>query len=105
MDVFNLKRGDTSPSLDYALIPASVDLTGATVRFSMKNRAGAVVIDSAVATVVTATVTPTVRYPWAPADTAVAGFYRAEFEVTYAGGQIETFPNHGFIGVLIDPDI
>lgn len=103
---FNLKRGDTAPSILYALLPVDTDLSGATVRFSMsKNDDGAVKINRAAAVVVTATGTPTVRYDWQPADTDEAGFFSAEFEVTYSGGAVETFPNSGHIPVTISPDI
>ncbi len=104
-DTHFIKRGDTSPSLLYALEPASVVLTGATVRFNMRDAAGAVIVNRAAATIVTATGTPTVRYDWVGADTDTAGFFDAEFEVTYAGGAVETFPNNGFIRVNIDGDI
>ena len=103
---FYLKRGDTSPSLVYALLPVSVDLTGATVRFSMKSRdSGSVKINRATAVVVTPTGTPTVRYDWQPADVDTVAFYDAEFEVTYQGGAVETFPNVGFIRVAVGQDI
>lgn len=102
---FYIKRRDTSPSLVYALIPTTVDLTGATVRFSMKNQEGAVVINRAASTVVTPTVTPTVRYNWQASDTANAGFFFAEFEVTYSSGAIETFPNYSMIAIKISEDI
>ena len=36
---FVIKRGDTSPALRFALLPDSVSLAGATVRFQMR-RAG-----------------------------------------------------------------
>jgi hypothetical protein len=104
-DVFFIKRGDTSPSLIYALLPVSVDLTGATVRFNMRARSGTVVVNRQAAVIVTASGTPTVRYDWQSADVASAGFYEAEFEVTYTGGAIETFPNDSFIGVSIGGDI
>jgi L-serine deaminase len=106
METFNIKRGDTSPSLLYALSPASTVLTGATVRFSMRDhQSGAVKINRAATTIVTATVNPTVRYDWVGTDTDTAGFYFAEFEVTYDGGAIETFPNADFIMVQIMEDI
>jgi hypothetical protein len=106
METFNIKRGDTSPSLLYALIPSSTVLTGATVRFSMKDHlSGAVKINRAAVTVVTATGSPTVRYDWNGTDTDTAGFYFAEFEVTYAGGAIETFPNSDFVLVQVTDDI
>ncbi len=104
-DTFYLKRGDTSPSLIYALDPSSTVLTGATVRFNMRLSGGAVVVNRQPAVIVTATGAPTVRYDWLGADTDTAGFFEAEFEVTYAGGAVETFPNNGFIRVNIDGDI
>ena len=104
---FTIKKGDTGPRLLYALSPAAeIDLTGATVRFSMRSRvSGTVRISRAAAVIVTATVTPTVAYDWQTADTAVAELCDAEFEVTYAGGKIETFPNTGFIAVVVTDDI
>ena len=104
MDTFYIKRGDTSPAIRYALDPATVVLTGATVRFQMRARNGAVLMDVA-ALVVTATGTPTVEYSWQAGDTATAGLYEAEFRVTYADGKIETFPNDGFIPVRVNEDV
>lgn len=104
-DTFYLKKGDTSPSLVYALSPDSVDLTGATVVFNMRLYGGANKVNRAAAVIVTATGTPTVRYDWQAANVDTAGFYEAEFEVTYAGGSVETFPNSDFIRVQITGDI
>ena len=104
-DAHYLKRGDTSPSLSYALLPASVVLTGATVRFNMRAKGGATVINRAAAVVVTATGEPTVRYDWQAGDSAATGSFEGEFEVTYAGGAVETFPNSGFIAIEIAGDI
>lgn len=104
-DTFYLKRGDTSPSLIYALDPATVVLTGSTVRFNMRLSGGAVKVSRAAAVIVNATGAPTVRYDWQAGDVDTAGFYDAEFEVTYAGGAVETFPNSDFIRVNITGDI
>jgi hypothetical protein len=107
METFYIKRGDTTPAIRYALDPASVVLTGATVLFQMRPRrpkGAAAVIDSA-AVVVTATGTPTVEYAWQPGDTDNAGLFDAEFRVTYADGKVETFPNDGFIEVKVSGDI
>lgn len=102
---FFIKMGDTSPSLLFDLLPSTVDLTGATVRFSMRTRAGTVVVSRASAAIVTATGTPRVRYDWQPGNTATPGLHEAEFEVTYAGGAVETFPNFGFIAVQVSGDV
>lgn len=104
METFYLKTGDTSPALIYTLSPSSTDLTGATVRFNMRSHSG-VKISRAAAVVVTETGTPTVRYNWQPSDTDTAGYYTAEFEVTWPGGIIETFPNVDYIRVTITEDI
>lgn len=102
-EYFEIKRGDTSPALEVALLPATVVLTGATVVFSMRDRAtGTVEISRQPATIVTATGTPTVAYEWQPGDTDLApGVYEAEFDVTYADATSETFPAGGYINVLI----
>lgn len=107
IETFYIKRGDTSPSIQFALLPTTVVLTGATVRFQMRarrSRGGATVIDAA-ATVLTATGTPTVEYKWQAGNTAIPGLFEAEFRVTYANGEIGTFPNDGFIPIQISEDI
>lgn len=96
---FYLKRGDTSPSLDYELEPVG-DLAGASCAFNMMDSEGLPVVDAVAATILEP---KTVRYSWRPQDTDTAGTYRAEFRVTYADGRHETFPNAGFITVLVGP--
>jgi len=103
-DTFYIKRGDTSPSMVYALAPATTVLTGASVLFKMRNDAGTVITNRA-AVIVTPTGTPTLQYNWISADTVAAGSFSAEFQVTYASGAIETFPNSEFITVQITADI
>jgi hypothetical protein len=105
-ETFHLKRGDTSPAIRFVLSPASVELTSAAVVFNMRRLAdGTLKVNRASATIVTATGAPTVQYSWQTADTNTAGLYRAEFEVTYLDGKIETFPNADFIIVNIADDI
>lgn len=106
MRQFTIKRGDTSPALLFELLPKDVVLSGATVRFNMRIRdTNTVVVNRASGAVEVGVGTPTVRYNWTQADTAKAGEYDAEFEVTYLDGKIETFPNDGFIPILINEDI
>jgi predicted dehydrogenase len=105
-DTFYIKRNDTAPAFRATLQDAdaaSVDVTGATVRFHMRNEAGVAVVDAA-AVIITAA-SGIVEYRWAAADTATSGVYKAEFEVTYSTGYIETFPNSGYHKVKIIDDI
>ncbi len=103
-ETFFIKRGDTSPAIRYVLEPATTILSGATVRFQMRERGGALVIDAS-ALVTAATGTPAVQYNWLAADTGTAGQFEAEFRVVYADGSIETFPNSGYITVRIAEDV
>lgn len=104
---FQIKRNDRDPSIAYELTPKTVDLTGATVVFNMKDSSGSVKVNRGVGSIVTATGTPTVKYDWAPGDTDTAGDFSGEFEVTYASGLPGTFPNgeDEFIPIVIGEDI
>ena len=101
--IFNIKRGDTSPAIRFALEPSDISLNGAAVQFQMRVRGGATVIDEP-ATIDSAS-PPIVSYAWGAQDTATPGLYEAEFRVTYFDGAIETFPNDAFINVYINRDI
>ena len=100
---FYLKQNDTAPSIRATLKDGSgsvIDLTGASVRFHMKDLAGTVKIDTD-ATVISPATSGIVQYNWTTSDTDTAGTYYAEFEVTYANNTVESFPNDGNIGILI----
>lgn len=111
-NTFVIKRNDTSPSLEVQLLDASknpVNITGASVVFNLGTRDGETLVDGEAATIVTAG-TGIVRYDWQAGDTAQSGTHNAEFEVTYLGGRVETFPkskspNRNFIQVIIPEDI
>lgn len=104
-DPFVIKQGATSPAIDITLAPVTLDLTGATVRFSMKHRGtGAVAVNRAPALIVTV-LPPVVRYVWDAADTAVPGLYDAEVEATLPGGAVEILPGDGFIPVRVFPRV
>lgn len=108
MMAFYIKQNDTSPSLRAQLkdgddIP--VDLTGATIRFHMRAIGGATAAVDASAQIITPDISGIVQYDWDNGDTATIGSYQAEFEVTFAGGAVETFPNSGYIRVEIIDDI
>lgn len=105
---FYLKKGDTSPSIQATLTDgdgATIDLTGATVVFNMADEDGTLVVDGGSCNIDNNTDPAQVSYDWAADDTDTAGYFTAEFEVTYSDTSVETFPNKGFIGVHIHADL
>lgn len=106
--IFQIKRNDTSPGMTRTLRRADgslADLTGAMVRFHMANPETGVVIVDRPAFIIGPTTGGRVGYAWQAVDTATQGQFDAEYEVTFSDGTIETFPNGGFIRVLIGPDL
>ena len=105
---FKIKRNDTSPAIVGTAVRkidnSIVNLSGATVRFHM-GRIGDTRIVDAAATLLTDGTDGKMKYSWQAADTLSVGNYKAEFEVTFADLTIETFPNGGYIDVLITPDL
>ena len=107
MATFIMKQNDTSPSIEATLTDingTAINLNDASVRFHMKNLSNSVVVVDAAATIVTAA-SGIVRYDWQSADTAKAGIYSCEFEVTYSDASIETFPNDEQIIVSIEGEL
>lgn len=107
MSTFKIKRNDTRRALEVTLLDSAgspVSLAGASVRFHMRERAGATLKVDADATIVEA-LAGTCKYTWNPSDTDTEGKFQAEFEVTYADGGIETFPSDDYITVSIGEDL
>jgi len=105
---FYIKQNDTSPSLRALLKDGdnlAIDLTGATVRFHMKSLEDNTVVVDASTTIVAPSTAGIVQYDWDNGDTATAGSYQGEFEVTFAGGAVETFPNKTNISISIKPEL
>lgn len=105
---FFIKQNDNRPSLSVSLRDdkdRSVDVTGATVLFHMRNAADdSVTINGGAVDIVDAA-RGNVRYSWVVANTATAGAFEGEFQVTFADGTIQTFPNDGYIKVVITDDV
>lgn len=104
---FFIKQNDTSPAIQATLSDAAgaaVDLSGASVRFHMRAVGNTTAKVDAAAVISNAT-GGIVYYNWQAANTDTLGSYEAEFEVTFSGGEIETFPNNRFIQVEITDDI
>ena len=104
---FYIKQNDTSPNLRAILKDGdevAINLTDATINFHMRTVGGETAVVDAAASIVSAE-NGILQYLWDAADTATVGSYQAEFEVTFAGGKIETFPHNGYIRVEITDDI
>ena len=107
MSTYYAKRGDVGSSVLEQLLDADgdgVNLTGADVRFlmSVPEADEPTVADDA--EIVTAA-TGHVKYTWVDGDLDDAGYYLAEWEVTYAAGAVETFPADGYISVVVREDL
>lgn len=104
---FSIKRNDRQPTFDVTLeAPAGtpVDLTGCTVKLIMTKDGSSSSKVNAAATV-TSAADGEVSYSWGATDTDTAGLYRAEWEVTFAGGTKRTFPAEDYLYVNVLPDL
>jgi len=104
---FYIRQNDTSPTItatltDYNNIP--INLTASDVVLHMEDLSGTLKLDSAVCTIDDA-VEGIVSYSWQAGDTDTIGTYRVLFEVTYFDGGIETFPNKGYLSVIVTPEL
>lgn len=89
---------------------AAVDINGATVRFHMVAISGGTAKVSAAASNDqngdgADGTKGQVSYEWQAADTDTPGLYLAEWEVTYVGGDVVTYPNAGYLLVRVTPQI
>ena len=105
---FYIKENDTRPAITANLTDANdatVNLTGSTVTFSMRvDPAGVTKVDLGTAIIENAEAGQ-VSYSWTATDTNTADDYEAEFQVTFAGGAVQTFPGRNWIAVHIIDDI
>jgi hypothetical protein len=103
-----VRQGDFGDVIESVLVDSegvAVSLSGATIRFTMAPITGGVATFTDDADNDQSDTLPSsfgnVSYVWAESDTSTPGLYLAEWEVTFAGGQQQTFPNSGYITVLI----
>ena len=105
---FYIKQNDTRPAIIANLTDANdaaVNLTGASVKFHMRvDPAGAVKVNAGGATIEDAEAGQ-VSYAWTTANTDTADDFEAEFQVTFAGGAVQTFPGRNWIAVHVIDDI
>lgn len=109
---FTIKKGDTLPKITGTLTTgpsagsqSAVDLTDATaVVLVMKNITGGAASRKTAAFVNPRT-SGQVEYVWQTADTSAAGTFNAEWEVTWTGGAVQTFPNEDYFTIVIAADL
>ena len=105
---FYVKQNDTLPVLEVFLkdaYGAPVNLTGSTIKFSMRVKpAGTVKVSLGTADIVAAGA-GRVKYAWVAANTDTVNDYEGEFQVTFANGGVQTFPNDSFINVVVTDDV
>jgi len=105
MATIRRKQGDTYPPIEATLENkdgTAINLTGATVAFHTK-RAGTVVTNAA-ATVTDAT-GGEVSYTLVAADTAAAGEYEIEWEITFSDGSTQSVPTDRNDILIVAPQI
>lgn len=97
-----IRQGDHGVTIDDTLTDEDgvvANLTGATVVFNIAPIGGGSA--SSLSPVTSGGTTGTVSYEFGTADTDTAGTYKAEWEVTYGGGEVQTFPNGSYIVVRV----
>lgn len=105
--MLHVKRGDVGSKIRSTLVDrdgSPVDLTGCSVRFIMrapgassaKVDAPAVVEDAA---------NGEVAYTWTASDLDTPGTYHAEWQVTFGGGAVQTFPSDQYLIIKVLADL
>lgn len=105
--MFFIKQNDTSPSLQGTATDAdgvAVPVTGASIQFHMRKSGATTPKVSAAGTIVDGP-NGIMKYDWITGDTDTTGLFYGEFQVTYSGGAIETFPNKGYIKIRISAEL
>lgn len=106
-DVLYLKVGDLQPYYYAQILDSSenpVDLTGASVSFTMKDVSGTIKVNLQAATVTDA-VNGKVEYRWQSGDTDTAGRYLVEFKVVPQGAgpyRVPTVPRDRAVVIITD---
>jgi hypothetical protein len=105
-----IKQDDTWPPIGDAVEPVVlsdargvINLTGATVKFFAKHENGTDTIDGDCAILTAAE--GEIAYNWTLGDTAIAGQYTFEFQITFGDGRKATVPTQGYKSLMIHPDL
>lgn len=105
---FYIKQNYTAPTIEAVLTDSNGRVKSmadaSTVKFHMKSEQGTILVEDGVGSVKNA-LKGIVAYQWQSGDTSNTGIHNAEFQIEYNNGQIETFPNTGYIRVIVKDEI
>jgi hypothetical protein len=110
MSDYYVKQGDDSESLTAVLVDrlnVAVNLTGATVKMYATHAIAGTLAVNATVTVNADQINHRgeVTYAFAAGGLTVPGEYLVEWEVTFAGGKKQTFPNDGYSIITVVPQL
>ena len=95
-----IKLGDTAPPL---VVNMNANLTGATAQVKFRRVHDDVVLTRNLA--VTDPGNGIAEYVWQVGDLDTPGTYLVEAVVTFAGGEVQTFPQGSYLEVLVLPEV
>jgi hypothetical protein len=104
--IITIKRGDTYPPLRAYLQMSTgtpIRIEGATVRLVLTDKTDTEVLNKIVD--IEDADKGYVSYKWLPDDTATAGEFKGEFEITWMDESIVTVPNDGYFTLNIVKDL
>lgn len=102
----DIKRGDTWPPMVLHIMAGKDPLplgSAAEIRVIIKKQGGSGIMLGPVA--ITDVGTSEVTYMWQPGDTNAAGTYRAEAEILWSNGSVQTVPAAGYEEIRINEDL
>lgn len=105
---FTIKQNDRLPVLEAFLQNpdgTAVNLagTGTVCKFGMRLPGLVSKVDAAA--VITDGLNGKVQYQWTAGDTDTSGEFIGEFQVTFTDGRKQTFPNKGYIKIIVEAEV
>lgn len=109
-----IRQGDTGETITDTLEDENsdpVDIEGATIRFHLApiSGNGTSVLDVSATNAQSGDGTDgsmgKVSYTWSAGNTGVSGLYLGEWQVTFTGGAVQTFPNDGYVLVRVTEQV
>lgn len=105
---FTIKQNDVLPVLDDSLTytdGSEVNLTGATLAFVMRSLTAPAPVTLTGEAEVTNETEGLVSYTFSAADTSTAGEYMGLWVVTFAGGEVQSFPTTGYVSIAVEANL